>query len=469
MLRATILSLCLWAPWVHAAAESVLTLRVPTLADRDAGAFAERLPLALDLRDHAPSTAEGMLWHWQHNIVVRGALALGLEIDEMHLPAGSTLRIGDQQWQGPMQRRHFFTQHQPGERLFVSLRVPQDQLDTAVLSIREVQAAYRDPFAPVSAKATDACLVNAACTDTSTSAPWAASVVALIVMNTSSCTGTLVNNSAGDARPYLLTARHCHANTGADAIRAAGSLRLAWGSVTACGTPLLSAWSSGAVITEGAIHRAQSGDTWLVELSQRPPERAAAWFAGLDASDRTPIGPVTGWHHGNGLQRQRLLSSDGGLLARTADFVGGISLLGWAFAPQEGAAAGGSSGSGLFDAQGRVIGTLSTGVGCSSGKPQVTYARLAAAWSGDGSMGGSLKPWLDPVNAGSTFAGKSFVGQSLPTLVTPPATPLSLESETATAGSWSGWWLLGLAWVRWLIRGLGVARRRHGLMRRAAG
>jgi len=231
-------------------------------------------------------------------------------------------------------------------------------------------------------------------------------------------------------------------------VRAAASLRMAWNAVTPCGNTLASAWGIGALVTEGAVHRAEYGDAWLVELNSRPPETLAPWYAGFDARDQAPSGELVGLHNGNGLQRQLLSTSSAPRFTRNvADFLGGFQLLGWGFSPQQGAAAPGSSGSSLFDTQGHVIGTLSTGTTCDAGTPQVTYARLAQAWVGDGSANGSLKPWLDPANSGSAIAGKSFSAAAVtPTAPATPAAPaaggggggfgLPLLLGLLLAGSW---------------------------------
>lgn len=400
--------------------------------------FAEPLPLAIDASHEGEWQLVGDTLEWRHEIAVDGAVSLALELATLQLPAGASLDIGGQRWEGARLQRQVFTQHQPGRLLQLVARMPRGSAPQFALQVVEVQAAFRAPGAAAAtlvAKAASACTVNAACTADPALQQWGGAVVAITIGNSATCTGTLMNNSRGDGRPYLLTARHCYTTTGTtDPVRAAASLRMAWNAVTPCGNTLQSAWAAGSPVTEGAAHRAEYGDAWLVELDTRPPESVAPWYAGFDAGDQSPAGPLVGLHNGHGLQRQLLSTNSAPRLTRNvAEFLGGIQLLGWGFSPQQGAPVPGASGSSLFDGQGRVIGTLSTGIGCEAGTPQVTYARLAQAWVGDGSPGGSLKTWLDPLNSGSVVAGKSFSAVAIPPAT--PATPSTPDTPAAGAGA----------------------------------
>ncbi|MES2883625.1 MAG: hypothetical protein V4709_02395 [Pseudomonadota bacterium] len=446
-----------------AASTSVLTLDATQMHAPET--FAEALPVSVDARHDGDWLLQGETLTWTHTIVVHGAQALALELEALHLPPGASLQIGDAQWQGPLDATTLFTRHQPGMQLLLKAQMPRAVANGFVLRMVQVQAAFRDPFASpaaVTAKA-GSCAVNYSCTPDSAVQQWGRAVVALIVHNTATCTGTLMNNTATDARPYLLTAKHCYSSAGStDPVRAAASLRMAWNAVASCGSPLASAWGGGATFTEGAVHRAQYGDSWLVELASRPPQSLNSWYAGFDAGDQPPAGALTGLHHAGGMQKQLLSAGTASRTTRLSSFLVGVDLLGWALAPQQGGAAAGASGSGLFDAQGKVIGTLSTGVACDAASPQLTYTRLAQAWAGDGTVSGSLKPWLAPASNATVLAGKSFSGVSLPPLVVAPATAVpegaaNTASDLAAGGSLSAG-LLGLLLLACAVRIAAVKR-----------
>ena len=430
------------------------TLRVdwPAVSQvSEPGRFAVALPQRIDTSDGI-WTEEGADAVWRLDLVVPGARSLALSTDGLSLPPGAVMRVGAQQVSVATAR--WWSRHEPGERLHLEVRLPRALRTSLVLGIDEIQAGSRDPDTVVlTAKADDGCTVNFSCAASEAQQQWAQGVVALQVMNQVACTGTLVNNSAGDGRALLLTAAHCHRVNGVvvDAAQAATSMRVFWNASSACGGTLARA-DTGAR-TEGAVHRAEYADSWLVELANPPPAAANAWWAGFDAGDAPMTGGVVGIHHAGGLARQ-LLSTAEAPRATVLDGVFGsvYGLLAWRVSPPVGSAAAGASGSALLDASGRVLGTLSTGSACSAmARSTLNYARLSQAWDGDGSRAGSLKPWLDPAGTGRQLSGKRYAPGSTP--VAEAAATSSAAASNPGAGGGGGafalpWWLLLAAWRR---------------------
>ena len=87
-----------------------------------------------------------------------------------------------------------------------------------------------------------------------------------------------------------------------------------------------------------------------------------------------------------------------------------------------GATEGGSSGSPLFDQHHRIVGQLHGGqAACGNDDPD-WYGRLFTSWTGDGTAGGRLSDWLDPLNSGLvTLDGRDII-ESPFTLDVSPAT-----------------------------------------------
>lgn len=424
------------------------TLRVDWPAVTQAGEpgrFAVALPQRIETGDGI-WTEEGTEAVWRLDLVVPGARSLAVSTDRLHLPPGAVLQVGAQALSAAPTR--WWSHHQPGERLHLEVRLPRAWRSAFVPGIDEVQAGFRDPeTASVLAKADDGCTVNFSCAASEAQQQWAQGVVALQVMNQVSCTGTLVNNSAGDGRALLLTAAHCHRVNGAvvDAAQAATSMRVFWNASSACGGTLARA-DSGAR-TEGAVHRAEYADSWLVELANPPPAAANAWWAGFDAGEAPMTGGVVGIHHAGGLARQLLSAAEAPRATVLDGLFGSVyGLLAWRVAPPVGSAASGASGSALLDASGRVLGTLSTGSACSAtARSTLNYARLSQAWDGDGSRAGSLKPWLDPAATGRQLAGKRYAFGST---ASAPVAEAATTSSAAASGSGAGgggafdtpWW-----------------------------
>ena len=178
---------------------------------------------------------------------------------------------------------------------------------------------------------------------------------------TSSCSGTLLNNSREDRTPYFLTAAHC-----VDSEAEARSVTAFWnyqaqmcngdvptlqGLERTMGASLLSTLGDG-------IH--SDGDMTLLRLEGDLPNDVM--FQGWDA-DPQPVGTeVTGIHHP--------VNDDWGDFKRisfgqiTSDTTFGVStdtytIVSWH--PGQGYTEGGSSGSALFSSPGTVVGALSFG------------------------------------------------------------------------------------------------------------
>ena len=214
---------------------------------------------------------------------------------------------------------------------------------------------------------------------------WSSSAagVALIVIETSegssSCSGTLLNNSREDFTPYFLTAAHCVATE-----EEARSVIAFWHYQTqtcngelpdflsvprTMGANLLSTLGGGTI--EGRAH--PDGDMTLLRLEGDLPD--GVMFQGWDAAPQ-PFGrQVTGIHHPG--------SDDWGFFKRISfgqiipDPRFGTSadvhaIVSWP--PGQGYTEGGSSGSALFSSPGTVVGALSFGKGapdnaCRIGSP----------------------------------------------------------------------------------------------------
>jgi V8-like Glu-specific endopeptidase len=216
--------------------------------------------------------------------------------------------------------------------------------------------------------------------------------VAHIVFGGYVCTGTLLNNAAGDCRNYFLTANHCIHNDDT-AQRTLFYWNYEW---TGCGDGdfRYSDWQSGSTL------RAMNpkSDFTLLELNAPPdPEfnvYYAGWNAGADAADG-----AVGIHHPSGdvkkisFEHDRLVSS--GSYWRTPNWDLGVT-------------EGGSSGSGLWNLSHQVIGQLYGGYSACGNPPSQMwddYGKLAVSWSGGTAAASRLKDWLDPAGTGTLAIG----------------------------------------------------------------
>ena len=221
------------------------------------------------------------------------------------------------------------------------------------------------------------------------------------------CTGTLVNNTAQDLKPYFLTANHC-ISTQAEAT----SMSLIWNYESpSCGQH--GGGSTSQTQAGGATLRSHRADVdvALVELNSLPPTAYGVYYAGWDASGIVPAGSI-GIHHPSGWVKA--ITEDNNGLTTMNSCIGSGSSTHWRTgAPYaQGTTEGGSSGSAIFvpagDATGHgnlILGTLSGGSAlCSGSVPNSgydCYGKFSLAWEG-ASAASRLKDWLDPQASGAT-------------------------------------------------------------------
>src|SRR5690606_27574809 len=131
-------------------------------------------------------------------------------------------------------------------------------------------------------------------------------------------------------------------------------------------------------------------------------------FAGWDNSDNDPLFEV-GIHHPNG-DIMKICRDDSGADKVDANgtqvwLIGGGTHgtgNGWEIGTTE----SGSSGSPLFDQNGRIIGQLYAGQsacdGLENNQDFDIYGRFAISWNSGNNPSARLKDWLDPANTGNT-------------------------------------------------------------------
>jgi lysyl endopeptidase len=296
-----------------------------------------------------------------------------------------------------------------GEEIVVEYDVPITNTTIGTFVIETVSHAYRDIFArenattitdPLKRSASDSdcyrCLEGAS-VDHDKSA-----VVKLVVHYENSsrvCTGTLMNNTAQDKTPYIVSAQHC-VSSQYDADRTV----FIFNYDEQCGKQILSE----DLKLNGAYHRASlfENDFSILELYNKPPLEFHPYYAGWDVSDQY-LDLVTCVHHPHGGAKK--ISLSGGKI-KTSNFEDGqvrTPNAFWHVAEWDmGATEGGSSGAPLFNKNHFVIGTLSGGRS-ECGAPYNDYfSKLSANWEPLPDPEYQLKRWLDPFASGvKTLAG----------------------------------------------------------------
>ncbi len=223
--------------------------------------------------------------------------------------------------------------------------------------------------------------------------------VALILSGSNSvCSGTLLNNTANDGTPYFLTANHCFGNN-----TPTWSFRFKWISdAPDCATTVPSGDGPRTYTLSGAtlMARNSSTDFMLLRLNNSIPAEWDLTFAGWDRTGTIPEN-VTGLHHPSG-DIMKIAQYYSTPLQTSRYNISGWEIPAWDLGVTE----GGSSGSGLFDQNGRIIGQLyGGGAACSdiqTNRSNDNYGRFDVSWESGGFSYNQLKDWLDPLNSNIT-------------------------------------------------------------------
>jgi lysyl endopeptidase len=338
---------------------------------------------------------------WRLLVRAPGSLSLNLGFSQFRLPWGGRLVL-----QGRSGPDRVFTADDNaaggqlwtpvvlGDEALLTLRLPAGSRDDFDLQLTRVGRGYRLFGEDAAAKMGD-CNIDVVCP---AGDDWRAEIRSVAVYTLGgawTCTGAMVNTTAGDGTPYFLTAYHCNVS----ALNAATTV-FYWNYESAqCGD-----------LSGGSLDDAQSGATWragysisdmtLLELA--PPD--TSWrvtYAGWDRSGAVPGGAVA-IHHPSTDEKCISFENDPLRITsylQTAEPGNGshLRVVDWDLGTTE----PGSSGSPLFDAGHRIVGQLHGGYAACGNDLSDWYGRLSVSWDGGGAEDSQLSAWLDPDGTGA--------------------------------------------------------------------
>ncbi|RMA57194.1 T9SS type A sorting domain-containing protein [Ulvibacter antarcticus] len=224
------------------------------------------------------------------------------------------------------------------------------------------------------------------------------------------CSAALVNNTNQDKTPFLLTANHCLDNSDPSL----WTVRFNWMSPSpecATGEPSADLQSNFTMSGSTLLANNELSDFALVVMNNDIPSSWDISFGGWDHTDTNPEFEV-GIHHPNG-DIMKICRDDSGAVKDNANgtevwLIGGVSVGsgdGWEIGTTE----SGSSGSPLFDQNGRIIGQLYAGQsfcdGLENNNDYDIYGRFGVSWNAGVTPETRLRDWLDPINSGQTTLG----------------------------------------------------------------
>jgi hypothetical protein len=355
---------------------------------------------------------------WRTLISSDGALSLNFIFDNLFIPKGGSLYLYNDD-QSDLLGAYTSDQNQEGgvlgtwlvkgDAVWIEYYEPQNVIGQGTLHIAKATHGYRNADTFNQAKGLNDsgnCNLDVDC---SIGEDWEElkehnkrSAGILLSGGSGFCSGALINNTQNDGTPYFLTADHCFSNP------ASWAFRFGWISPnTVCATTENSSNGPTNMTISGATLRARDAgsDFALVEINSSIPEDWDRVFAGWDKSDNFPEFQI-GIHHPSG-DVMKVCRDDnpatkevnGG--AQTWEIVGGGLYGGWEIGVTE----PGSSGSPLFDQEGRIIGQLyGGGAACAGTNDNGAfdyYGRVGVSWEGGGTSSTRLRDWLDPQDSGN--------------------------------------------------------------------
>lgn len=358
---------------------------------------------------------------WRLRIASPGALSLNLGFDRFDLPAEASLWLYDGNGtmvQGPYTRNNrnaeggLWTALVLGDEIVIELHQPSGAGTRADLRIASVNHGYREfsEADAIAATKQGTCNIDVICPEGDGWRDQIRSAARITISGAFLCSAQLVNNTAEDLTPYLLTAQHCVEN-GSQAT----SVVAFWNYESpTCGFHAggsLAQNQSGATLV--SLWAWQSGsDFALVRLDQTPDPTFNVYYSGWDATGNIPSGAV-GIHHPSGDEKSISFNTDP---LDYDDYYGSGSHQ-WRISQwEQGTTEGGSSGSCIYDPVSRLcVGTLTAGTAsCSNTAGYDIYGRMDVHWTGDGTAEGRLSDWLDPAATGAlTLEGRDSGGAFL--------------------------------------------------------
>ena len=331
-----------------------------------------------------------------------------------------------------------------GDKLVLTLTEPKYTTPSEI-DMDRIMYNYRSTGNPSAQKIneSDPCEVNVNCTPVGD--PWQdekRGVARLYVVEGAEagwCSGTLINNTGADCKPYFLTALHCGVNA-TTANMTQWKFYFAYEAPT-CVNPTTTGSLASHFIT-GCLRIADAGDGGgnsgsdflLVKMGTASNEANVitqlkstafnAYWNGWNANTAASTGGA-GIHHPSGDIKKISTFTGNTISTQWGSASGSHWRVTWTSNSNgHGVTEGGSSGSPLFNgSQGYVIGTLTGGGSfCTAQSSPDLYGKMAFHWTNNGTATNrQLKPWLDPTNSGVL----QFAGSNDPCSAVVPTAPVA--------------------------------------------
>ena len=345
---------------------------------------------------------------WRLSIQSSDAYSIGLVYDNFILPEGSTLYIYNQDesfvlggYTSANNADAFSTPQLPGDVLILEYYEPAGAEELVNININKIIHDYRDFYNMMNGR--DECGTNVICPEAD---PYEDEInsAAHLDMGGYICSGGMLNNTYNDLTQYFLTANHCTQGENFSTFRfyfnyATTSCSGSWASLGSYAYGSQNKWSSNDF--QWSYPQIQEADISLLLITGNVPDSWNVFYAGWNVNTNSTQTAEVGVHHPQGEPKQISFASG------TA-YTNGWGTWGthWKNYWDEGGTEPGSSGSPLFDSNGRVLGPLSGGPdqNCGTNGDYGLYGKLNYNWS-------NINQYLDPGNTGAVYLDGTYDGE----------------------------------------------------------
>lgn len=361
---------------------------------------------------------------WRTAISSPGANFMTLYFSKFDIPEGARLFVynadgsfvlGSFVRENVLEGGVFYTQAIPGDVCYVEYIEPANVAGMGTLEITDVCHGYKPIFGSLDPKgqlgdAEGSCHINVKCPEGD---DWRDQIRSVVAINTVAggysfmCSGALINNTAQDRTPYVLSAFHCQDLSEYGPITQ-WTTYFNYQTNTCNGSsgPCNKSVTGATIVAKNSY--STGSDFMLLRLASNVPESYKAYYAGWDRNNVASPTPGSCIHHPGGDYKK--ISIPSVITRLTGTYLRYYQVNWYTGANNKGVTEQGSSGSPLFNGDGLIIGQLYAGSSaCNAMDGYDLYGRFYSSWNGDNSSTTRLSDWLDPANTGvKTLEGLNY-------------------------------------------------------------
>ncbi|GEM_PF-1647458 len=354
--------------------------------------------------------------NWILDIDVPKAKGFFIGFDEFYLPQGAQLFVYNKKKENdePIVYTHadnpqggaYSIENLFGDNVTLEYVAPKNISESPHLVLSGLGYKYIDDNGDILSgfnSSTNSCMINTICPEAEQWQTQKKGVIQLRMLKrngrTYLCSGSLINNTANDKTPYVLTADHCFEDMTREEINANTEFFFEYESETCemAARPNYKYHKGSQVLVLNPIGGGSDGA--LLKLDETIPDDWDLYFNGWDRTDNAvrsgaiihhPLGDVKKITFYN----KPLTSGkwDPTLFVNTH----------WIATYSAGATEGGSSGSPIFNESGLVVGTLTGGdSGCNYPNDPDMYGKMWYHWDQYQDTREHMSQYLDPINTGA--------------------------------------------------------------------